>query len=52
MGPILYLIFTADLPLSENVVIGTFADDTAVLSADSDPIKASEKLQASFDKIC
>lgn len=52
MGPILYLIFTADLPLSENVVIGTFADDTAVLSVDSDPIKASQKLQASLDKIC
>ena len=50
MGQILYLIFTADLPLSENAVTGTFADDTAVLSVDSDPIKPSQKLRPAWTK--
>lgn len=29
MGPILYLIYTFDLPKPEGVIIGTFSDDTA-----------------------
>ena len=31
LGPILYLLFTYDLPVSNNVAIDTFADDTAIL---------------------
>lgn len=51
MGPILYLLFTADLPISNDVLIGTFADDTAILASDPNPAFASHKLQMSLDKI-
>ena len=51
MGPILYLLFTADLPISDDVLIGTFADDTAILSSDPNPAHASIKLQKCLEKI-
>jgi hypothetical protein len=44
LGPLLYLMYTADLPTSPTN-IGTFADDTAFLATDSDPAVASQKLQ-------
>jgi retron-type reverse transcriptase len=28
LGPLLYLIFTADVPLTENTLMSTFADDS------------------------
>lgn len=31
LGPVLYLIYTSDLPKMNNASIGTFADDTVVL---------------------
>jgi hypothetical protein len=31
LGPFLYLIFTADIPLTENTLMATFADDTAMM---------------------
>ena len=37
LGPILDLLFTSDLPTPKRVIIGTFADDTAVLSTASHP---------------
>jgi len=36
--PFLLNVFTSDLPLNENTVIGMFADDTAILATDQDPI--------------
>lgn len=51
LGPTLYLLYTSDLPLSDNVVIGTFADDTVILAMDKNPVQASTKLQKSLDKI-
>ena len=45
LGPILYLLFTSDLPTANGVIIGTFADDTAVLSTASHPQLVSSKLQ-------
>jgi hypothetical protein len=43
-GPLLYLLYTADLPTSPDFTISTFADDTAVLATDPDPAIASHKL--------
>jgi hypothetical protein len=41
----LYLIYTADIPTTNETNMTTFADDTAILALDQNPIVASEKLQ-------
>ena len=51
LGPILYLLFTSDLPLSDGVTIGTFADDTAALSVNADPKIATHSLQKCINKV-
>jgi hypothetical protein len=48
LGPLLYLLFTADLPTSPDSFTATFADDTAVVATDSDPATASHKLQTTL----
>jgi hypothetical protein len=45
LGPLLYVLFTADLPTSPEFTVATFADDTAVVAVDSDPAITSQKLQ-------
>ncbi|PNF30905.1 hypothetical protein B7P43_G03641 [Cryptotermes secundus] len=45
LGPFLYLIYSADLPTTGNTVLATFADDTAILTANHNPITASANLQ-------
>jgi hypothetical protein len=48
---LLYLICTADLPTSPESTTATFADNTAVLTTDSDSAIASENLQTNVLEI-
>ena len=45
LGPLLYLIFTADLPTTNNTTIATFVDDAALVATNNDPVEASQQLQ-------
>ena len=45
LGPLLYTIYTSDLPTSIHTVISTFADDTAIVTVDQNPNTASKNLQ-------
>lgn len=51
LGPLLYILYTADLPIDNNTTTGTFADDTVILAAHEDPIRASTTLQNHLDQI-
>ena len=35
LGPLLYLLYTADIPTTENTVLGMFADDTVIMATDT-----------------
>lgn len=37
LGPVLYLIFTTDVPVDDNTLIATYADDTAITSVNANP---------------
>jgi hypothetical protein len=51
LGPLLYTLYTADLPQSDKTILSTFADDTAIFSTDPDPIQTSANLQEHLLKI-
>lgn len=47
----LFNIYTSDIPKVANTITATYADQTAILSSDKDPILASSALQTHFDLI-
>jgi hypothetical protein len=49
LGPVLYTLYTADIPTTEHTTTATYADDTAVLASHEDPVVASIKLQKHLD---
>ena len=44
-GPLLYALYTSDLPASTETTLGTFADDTAIFATHEEPTIASLNLQ-------
>lgn len=51
LGPILYLLYTRDIPLSEETIMGTFADDTAILAVGDNIVEATHKLQRTINTV-
>ena len=45
LGPLLYTMYTADIPQSNTAILSTFADDTAIFTTHPDPTLASTNLQ-------
>ena len=51
LGPILYTLYTANIPTTTNSKILTFADDTAILDRHTNPETAVKLLQEHITKI-
>lgn len=49
LGPILYLLYTRDIPITGETDIATFADDTAMLAVGSTIEESTRKLQQTLD---
>jgi hypothetical protein len=51
LGPPLYLFYTAGLPVNANTTMGTFADDTVILSVNIGPAISTFTLQNHLNQI-
>lgn len=51
IGPVLYLLYTRDIPTDRNTFIGTFADDTAILAVGKNIEESTRKLQDTVTSI-
>jgi hypothetical protein len=50
LGPFLYTIYTADIPQTSTTTLSTFADDTAIMTTNTNPTTASMNIQAHLRK--
>jgi hypothetical protein len=48
LGPVLFLVYTSDLPITENTLTGTFADDTVILTSHEDPMTSRSVFSIHF----
>lgn len=51
LGPVLYTVYTSDIPVNTDITIATYADDTAILAASEDPVEASYIVQRQLNAI-
>jgi hypothetical protein len=51
LSPLLYLIYTVDLPTTDRSYTATFADETAILTVHENPDVAMQQLQVHLNKI-
>ncbi|GBP92614.1 RNA-directed DNA polymerase from mobile element jockey [Eumeta japonica] len=51
LGPVLYLIFTADIPTDNKTFIATYADDTAIMSVHENAAISSSNLQKHITEV-
>lgn len=51
LGPLLYLIYTSDLPVLEGIKVATFADDTALMATGRNIFESTTKLQEANNSI-
>ncbi|KAI4474511.1 hypothetical protein M0804_014816 [Polistes exclamans] len=51
LGPILYTLYTADIPINDNCTVLTFADDTAMFTVNKDPQQAVQLLQNQINSL-
>ena len=51
LGPVLYTLYTTDLPIRRDVIVATYADDSTILAAHQDPEIASRILQTQLSDI-
>ena len=51
LGPILYKNFTSDMPVTNTTLVGTYADDTAILALSFCPVAASNIVQNQLHQI-
>jgi hypothetical protein len=51
LGPVLYFVYTSDIPQHAGITVANFADDTAIMAVGADVGEATEKLQQAADTI-
>lgn len=51
LAPFLYILYNQDMPLTEETVTATFADDTAILAKHNNRTQASDNLQQHLDQL-
>lgn len=52
LGPLLYQLYTRDIPRDPDTVIATFADDTAIMAVGTSAEETKHKIQKAIDKVC